>query len=296
MEAARGLKTVVTGATGQLGMAFRAIAGPQAVFLDRPLLDLSNPGEIRSCLADLSPDIVINCAAYTAVDRAEAEPDLAHTVNATAVGEMANVCRSIGASFITFSTDYVFPGTKQAPYLESDEPAPINVYGSTKRDGETAALAADPSALVIRTSWVVSPTHDSFVFKILEEAERGITRVVNDQRGCPTVAVDLALATSSAIAAGVTGILHLTNQTALSRFELARWATELAGMDPSHIEAATSDEFPTPATRPANSVLGSERLPGLTSIVMPTLAESLPDVINGWKRRRSHRLTNNSRK
>ena len=140
---------VVTGAAGQLGSAFRRRLGDDARYL-------TAPAAIRPVMEELSPALVINCAAYTAVDEAEEDEATARVVNATAVGELADVTKDIGARLVTFSTDYVFDGTKEGPYVETDEPKPINVYGRTKLEGEQLALEASPETLVIRTSWLLS--------------------------------------------------------------------------------------------------------------------------------------------
>ncbi len=213
---------VVLGAGGQLGTAFRSVY-PDARFVDRAGLDLTDTGAIAGRLAPLSPTALVNCAAYTAVDRAEAEQDMAHLVNGEAVAALARFAAATGIPLVTYSTDYVFPGDGTTPYVESDPTDPINAYGRSKLAGEIAALDLHPGTLVIRTSWVVSGTHPNFVATMLRLARRGEPwRVVDDQLGCPTVAGDLAAATAEAVDAGVTGILHMTNAGATTWFELAR--------------------------------------------------------------------------
>jgi len=145
---------LVTGAAGQLGTAFRKILPDDSVFLSRADLDLTDLDRIASTIAAIGPTAVINCAAYTAVDKAESDEETANTVNGHAVGELAEVCRDIAARFVTFSTDYVFDGTKDGGYVESDAPNPINAYGRSKLLGERLALEANPEALIIRTSQV----------------------------------------------------------------------------------------------------------------------------------------------
>ncbi len=202
---------VVLGAGGQLGTAFRSVY-PDAHFVDRAGLDLTDTGAIADRLASFSPTALVNCAAYTAVDRAEAEQDMAHLVNAEAVAALARFAADTGIPLVTYSTDYVFPGDGTTPYVESDPTDPVNAYGRSKLAGEVAALDLYPGTLVIRTSWVLSGTHPNFVATMLRLARRGEPwRVVDDQVGCPTVAGDLAAATAEAVDAGVTGILHLTN-------------------------------------------------------------------------------------
>ncbi len=160
---------VVTGASGQLGTAFRQLLNGQDVrYLDEDELDFENLEEIPQVLAAINPSLVINCAAYTAVDAAEESERLARIVNATAVGELARASADIGAQFVTFSTDYVFDGTKVGGYLESDPTNPVSVYGRTKVEGERLAQAAHPGSLIVRTSWLLSGTHGNFASTMIK--------------------------------------------------------------------------------------------------------------------------------
>ena len=268
---------VVTGASGQLGTAFRSYLA-DALFLTRSDLDLAEPSSIRATIERLDPAAIVNCAAYTAVDAAEENVQVALKVNGHAVSELAASAHRAGIPFVTYSTDYVFDGSGSRPYVESDPTAPINAYGETKLVGEQAALAY-PGSLVIRTSWVISGTHPNFVATMLRLAPQRTLRVVDDQWGCPTVASDLAATTVRAVEAGATGLLHLTNQGPTTWFELARTALELGGLDPTRIEPCTTDEYPTPARRPAFSVLGSERLEALGLSPLPHWRDSLTGVI-----------------
>jgi len=273
---------VVTGAAGQLGTAFRRLLGNSARFLSRTDLDLSNPGSIRPVLERLRPTTLINCAAYTAVDRAESESDIAEAINTTAVGIMAAVTRDIGTQFATFSTDYVFDGFASQPYVESDAPNPINTYGRTKRQGEIAAVTANPEALVIRTSWVLSGTHRNFATTMIRLAlqEQEEITVAEDQHGHPTLANDLAASTLSALNARAAGILHLTNTGVTSWYGLAQEIVELAGLTGDRIRPCTSEEYPTPARRPANSVIRSERLNELGLDPLPSYRSGLQDAVS----------------
>jgi dTDP-4-dehydrorhamnose reductase len=270
---------VVTGAGGQLGTAFRKLI-PDAVFLTRAELDLSHPEGMHQKLNEIRPDTVINCAAYTAVDRAEEEIGLARVVNGVAVGELARWAEDKGSRLVTFSTDYVFPGTGTKPYVESDPTAPVNAYGWSKLEGEEAALT-HPRVLVVRTSWVVSATHPNFVATMIRNARERVLRVVNDQKGCPTIADDLAKATIDALEAGAMGLLHITNLGETTWFELAREAVKLAGLDPALITPIETADYPTPARRPAYSVLGSERLDQFGIDPLPPWRQSLPTVVEG---------------
>lgn len=268
--------TIIIGATGQLGTAFRSLI-PDGRFLVRSDLDLDDLGSVRPTIEALAPTAIINCAAFTAVDAAEADVRMARTVNGLAVGELAGAAESLDVPFVTFSTNYVFDGGSTEPYVESDPTAPINEYGASKVVGEVAALSY-VRALVIRTSWVISGTHQNFVATMIRLARRGPVRVVDDQVGCPTVVGDLAAATVEAMKNGVTGLLHLTNEGSTTWFGLATAAVAEAGL-PVQIEACTTSDFPTPAPRPAYSVLGSERSDDLGLKPLPHWRESLPEVI-----------------
>lgn len=269
---------LLLGATGQLGTAFRTLLGDSAVPLGRNQLDLALTHDIRPALAAHRPEGIINCAAYTAVDRAEDEEEPAFRVNALAVGELARFAAEHGIPLVTFSTDYVFDGSATRPYVEGDAPSPLSAYGRTKLAGERLALEY-PSSLVVRTSWVISGTHPNFIATIIRKAREGPVRVVDDQEGIPTVAADLAPATWRAMAKGVSGLLHLVNQGQASWFELARAAVELAGMDPRLVQPCPSTEYPTKAPRPLYSVLGSERLGDLGIAPLPHWRQSLPEVV-----------------
>jgi len=269
---------LLTGGSGQLGTALQRLLDT-ALAPGRDDLDLSRPGSLPEVIERLRPSAIINCAAYTDVDRAEEEPGLAMTVNCEAVRVLAGAAASAGIPFVTFSTDYVFDGTAPAPYVESSPTAPINAYGASKEQGERAALAAHPEALVIRTSWVASATHPNFVTKILERASRETVQVVSDQVGSPTYAADLAPATLEALAVGAGGILHLANSGEASRFEMARVACEAAGIDPARIEPTTSEHFPTKARRPPYSPLASERLGEVGMEPLRPWPEAIADLV-----------------
>ena len=269
---------VVAGAAGQLGSAFRSTY-PQAAFLSRAELDLARPETIAPVLDQYRPDVIINCAAYTKVDQAEDDEELAYLVNALAVGEMASYAAAKAIPFVTYSTDYVFDGSSDEPYLESDETAPINAYGRTKLAGERLALAAHPSPLIIRTSWVISGTHPNFIATILRLAPERELKIVDDQWGNPTITTDLARATRDALDAGATGVVHITNQGSTTWYELARAAVGLAGGDVARITACSTQEYPTRAIRPAFSVLESDRALRLGIPPLPPWQDSLAEVV-----------------
>lgn len=268
---------LVTGGTGQVGTAFRKIL-PDADYPGRAALDLADPAGVGEYLALTSPDGIINCGAYTAVDAAEENEALATCVNGASVGVMARYAADHGIPFVTFSTDYVFKGNATEPYLESSPTDPLNAYGRSKLAGEVAALE-NSDALVIRTSWVISGTHPNFVATMLRLAAERDLEVVDDQVGCPTCVDDLAPAALAAFEGGTTGIVHLTNEGVTTWFELARAALALAGLDPERITPIPTSGYPTPAARPAYSVLGSERRSELGMAPLPSWPDSLPAVV-----------------
>lgn len=271
---------LVTGASGQLGTAFRKHLGEAGEYRDRSSLDLLQPGAAGSTIRELRPNIVINCAAYTAVDRAEAEEDTAYAVNASAVEEMASACGDVGARFVTYSTDYVFDGTKLSPYIESDPTAAINAYGRTKLAGEQRALVANPASLVLRTSWVMSGTHRNFASVMLELIGKGDVTVVADQHGRPTLVDDLVVGTMSALGTDATGILHMANAGPTTWYELARTIAEMAGLDPERVTPCTTADYPTEAARPLNSVLDSERMAEFELAPLPDFHGALEAAVH----------------
>jgi len=272
---------VITGAGGQLATAMEELI-PEAVALTQAELDLVDIPKVEAALLDLDPSLVLNCAAYTAVDRAEEEEELATVVNGEAVGAMARVSAELGARFVTFSTDYVFDGQADAPYMESDPTDPINAYGRSKLVGERLALATHPEAVVIRTSWLVSATHDNFVSTMLKlVAEGRELSVVNDQVGSPTIAADLARAALAIGRGAASGIVHVTNTGSTTWFDFARVSLVLAGLNAGAVSPCTTAEYPTPAPRPAFSVLGSERRTRMRIDELPTWQESLVGVVEG---------------
>ena len=265
----------VLGAGGQLGTAFLRLLGDQASAVTRDQLDLGDLAQIESWVGSTGPELVINCAAYTAVDAAEDDTATAKLVNATAVGRLAEATARHGAGLVTFSTDYVFDGRKEGGYVESDPTHPQNVYGSTKLEGERLALRHHAHALVIRTSWVLSGTHRNFASTMLDLIAKGQVRVVDDQKGHPTLVDDLAAGTMQAVGRGASGLLHMANQGVTTWYGLAREIAEIARLDPDRVTPISTEEFPRPAVRPRNSVLNSERLEPLG---IPPLAHYRPSL------------------
>jgi dTDP-4-dehydrorhamnose reductase len=260
-----------------VGSALTQLLGGSCLKATRQDLDLSNLNEIRPWVQRAKAKTLVNCAAYTDVDGAEAEPGKAFLVNAQAVAELATACAETETAFVTFSTDYVFDGQKRTAYVESDEPNPVNTYGASKLEGERLALKLYPKALVIRTSWVMSVTHVNFVSRMIALIREGEVNVVDDQIGSPTLAGDLACGVLDAIRASASGLLHMANRGSTSWFHLAREIAALSGLDPERVSSCSSEDFNRPATRPTNSVLASERLDTLG-------LRPLPDYHNGLKR------------
>ncbi len=280
------MRILLLGNTGQLGWeAERALAClGEVTALDYPEVDFSRPEGLRALVASVKPEVIYNAAAYTAVDRAESEPDKARLINAVAPGVLAEEARRNRAAFIHISTDYVFDGAKGSPYVEEDDPHPLNVYGQTKLEGEQAALQAGDAVIVLRTAWVYSTRRDSFVTKVLQWARRQTTlRVVDDQVSNPTWARALAEASALLLARGGEdwlawlrerrGLYHLAGSGSASRY---RWAQAILECDPdSHEQTvkellpASTAEFPAPAVRPLVSVLNCERFARTFGLQLP---------------------------
>lgn len=267
------MRVLVFGNRGQVGLELMRApwpTGARVVGYDVDHVDITNPASVRAALCTDDYDLVVNAAAYTAVDAAEGEPPAAFAVNRDGPAHIARTCADRGAALIHISTDYVFDGTKIGAYVEDDPVAPLGVYGASKAEGETAVLEALPRALVLRTSWVYSAHGKNFVKTILRlAAERDELRVVDDQRGCPTSAADIAHAIvrcGEQLVAGTTaarGVYHYSGAGATTWHGFAAHVVDVAaartGRRPKVTPIATS-EYPTPARRPANSVLDCTRI------------------------------------
>jgi dTDP-4-dehydrorhamnose reductase len=266
------MKILLTGGRGQVGYELeRCLQGQGEVIAPgRELLDIARLTQVREFVRDLRPELIVNAAAYTAVDRAESEPALAHLINAEAPGVLAEEARRLGAAIVHFSTDYVFDGSKAAPYVESDVPAPLNVYGRTKLLGEQAIAAAGARHLVLRTSWVYGMRGHNFLLTMLRLArERGQLRVVSDQYGTPTWSRTVAQATADILAQARVGggdwwdrhggLYHLACQGQTSWHGFAE-AIMQATADPVPVVPISTADYPTPARRPPNSTLDASRL------------------------------------
>lgn len=270
---------LIIGAGGLLGQALLAALGPagEAVPGGRSGLDLtSEEDELARRLGAARSGLVINCVGYTGVDRAESEPQAAMAVNAAGAGRLAAACARTGKHLVHLSTDYVFDGLKETPYREDDPAEPLSAYGRSKLEGERLVQKALPSALVVRSAWLFGHGKASFVDKVIAQAQSGgEAKVVSDEVGCPTYAADLAGALISLARRRVPGLLHVANLGRASRFELARQAVRLAGLDPDGVLPITARELGRPAPRPAYSVLETRRFARLQGGPLPRWLDAL---------------------
>jgi dTDP-4-dehydrorhamnose reductase len=286
------MKIAVTGRQGQIVRSLlEASWAATVVALGRPQFDLSQLSQIGDALDASAPDVVVNAAAYTAVDKAETEQDAALLINGAAAGAVASACARRGIPIIQISTDFVFDGASTRPYREDDLTAPINVYGASKKLGEQLVVAANPRHLILRTSWVISPFGNNFAKTMLRlGAERPKLSVVNDQHGAPTYAPHLAAAILS-LAQSIQsvpandprwGIYHVTNQGETTWHGLA---TEIFCCAAGHgtatpqIEAIATSGYPTPAQRPANSRLDGGKLSSTFGIVLPPWQDGVRECV-----------------
>ena len=287
------MRVAVTGVSGQIVRALieRAPAGVTVVALGRPILDLADPAGIAPALAQVGADIIINAAAYTAVDQAETDHGAAFAINATGAGAVAAAAAALGVPLIHISTDYVFDGAKLAPYVETDPTGPTGVYGASKLAGESAVMAAHPGATIARTAWVCSPFGNNFIKTMLRlAATRDELGVVADQIGNPTSALDIAdgvLQMAANLVArpddrALTGLFHLTGGGAASWADLAErvFATSTAhGGAGARVKRIATVDYPTPARRPANSRLDCARLGGVHGVRLPDWGCSIDTIV-----------------
>lgn len=278
---------LILGANGQVGTELqRSFADTGEIMAwDRKTADLSKPEELRPLIAQLQPDVILNAAAYTAVDRAESEPELATMVNAVAPRVLAEEAARINALLVHYSTDYVFDGSKKSPWTEDDPANPLNVYGRTKLAGEQGIQDAGGRYLIFRTSWVYGPHGHNFLKTMLRlGSERDELKIVDDQYGAPTSSAAIADATRKVVdkAAGY-GIYHLTcgGVTTWCRFaqEIFGQYQQRSGKKMARIIPIPSSEYSTPAKRPVNSVLSNEKLWSSFEIALPEWQSALTETI-----------------
>lgn len=278
-------RILVTGSNGQLGKELRQIAPtfPQYdfIFLSKEDLPIHHFEMVRHYFSVYHPQYLINCAAYTAVDRAESEKDLAFQVNGEAVGVMAAVCKEHNCQFIHISTDYVFAGTGDSPYKETSPTGPINVYGASKLEGEKQAVQFNPGSIIIRTSWVYSEFGKNFVrtmIKLMKEKQE--INVVDDQVGSPTYAADLAGCIMKIISSveWKAGIYHYSNGGVISWYDFALAIKEITG-SPCKINPIPTAQYPTPAKRPMYSVLDTTKIVEVFKVEIRDWKSGLQDCL-----------------
>jgi dTDP-4-dehydrorhamnose reductase len=280
------MRILVTGANGQLGRELQALAPafPQFDFLffDRATLSIADPDAINTFFAREQPAYCINCAAYTAVDKAESEKESAFLINADAVGYLATACRNTGARLIHISTDYVFDGLSETPLREEDPTNPINTYGASKLEGERQALQHYPEGtLIIRTSWVYSEFGNNFVRTMIRlMKERPSINVVSDQVGSPTYAADLASAILHILTAPsfIPGLYHYSNEGRISWYEFALAIREGIGST-CKVNPIPTAQYPTPAKRPRFSLLDKSLISATYHLIIPEWQASLVTCI-----------------
>ncbi len=293
------MRILLLGKYGQLGWELQRCLGTlgEITALDYPEIDLSHPEQIPPIVRQVKPDVIVNASAYTAVDRAESEPELAYAINAITPGVLAEEARAQGAALIHYSTDYVFDGNQTRPYLESDPPNPLSVYGQSKLEGEDVVRQVGGAYLILRTSWVYSLRRDSFVTKVLGWSRQQKTlRVVADQVSNPTWARMLAEATAQLLAKSgyrptdyienYSDLYHLAGSGYTSRLD---WAKAILAEDPRKEEQVTREilpaltaDFPTPAQRPLFSALNCQKFTDTFNLRLPdwraTLALAMAEI------------------
>jgi dTDP-4-dehydrorhamnose reductase len=280
---------LVTGSNGQLGSELKELASVyspfQFVFLNREQLSIADKSSVEKIFDQYNPSYLINCAAYTAVDKAETEKELANEINGTAVGILATACKQYRTKLIHISTDYVFNGNATSPLKETDEVNPVNAYGASKLLGEKLAVENNPESIIIRTSWVYSFYGKNFVktmIRLMNEKEN--IGVVNDQVGSPTYAADLAEAIMQIISSGKwqPGIYNYSNEGIVSWFDFANEIKRLIGSS-CMVNPLTTEQFPTPAKRPKYSVLDKTKIQQAFSIQLKNWKKSLKICIDKLK-------------
>jgi len=275
------LRILLTGRNGQVGWEVQKALAPlgELTALGRAELDLSDAGRLREAVREANPDVIVNAAAYTAVDKAESEREAAFAVNATAPGILAEEAKRNGALLVHYSTDYVFDGAKPVPYVEEDEPNPINVYGASKLAGERAIAGSGCRYLILRTSWVYGPRGSNFLLTILRVArERPELRVVDDQIGAPTSSRAIARATAQVLRPGAHGTYHLSAAGQVSWCGFARAILARAGVATA-VVPIRSEDYPAAARRPRNSRLDCSRLRETFGVALAPWEAGLAEVM-----------------
>lgn len=279
------MNILITGCNGQLGNEIQLLQAQYAQHTwfntDVNELDITDKAAIERFVETNEIDGIVNCAAYTAVDKAESDPQLARKLNAEAPAFLAEVVGKRGGWMVQVSTDYVFNGTKHTPYVETDEPCPNSVYGQTKLEGEQAVSKLCPNAMIIRTAWLYSEFGNNFVKTMIRLGrEREQLGVIFDQVGTPTYAHDLATAIMTAIDKGIKpGVYHFSNEGVTSWYDFTKSIHRLSGINTCQVSPLHTAEYPTPASRPAYSVLDKTKIKAAYGIEIPHWEESLAKCI-----------------
>lgn len=280
------MKILVTGCNGQLGTEMRNILETKrpgiTLYTDVADLDLTDAKAVLLYIEKNEITHIVNCAAYTAVDRAEEEKAECSAVNIDAVKNIAIAADAVGAKVIHISTDYVFDGTAHRPYKESDKVNPISQYGTTKRKGETSLIAIAPDSIIIRTSWLFSPYGKNFVKTMIKfGTEKDSLNVVSDQIGCPTYALDLAKAIYSILTSPqwVEGIFHFSNEGVCSWYDFTKSIHRISKIKTCKVSPIPTEDYPTPARRPFYCVLDKSRIKATYNINIPYWEDALEDCI-----------------
>ncbi len=279
------MNILITGCNGQLGneMQLLEAANPQYQFFntDAKELDITDKDAINSYVDTHAIDVIVNCAAYTAVDKAENDRQQATALNAEAPAYLAAAMSRRGGALIQISTDYVFDGTHHVPYVETDTPCPDSVYGSTKLAGEIAAQHICPRTMIIRTAWLYSTFGNNFVKTMIRLGrEKNELGVIFDQIGSPTYAADLAALIMTAINKGIVpGVYHFSNEGVISWYDFTKAIHRIAGIKDCHVRPIHTEEYPTPAKRPHYSVLDKTKVKQTFGIEVPYWEDSLEDCI-----------------
>ena len=279
------MNILITGCNGQLGNEMQLLEkeNPQHQYFNTDVaqLDITNPKAIEEFVNNNAIDIIVNCAAFTAVDKAESSQELCHLLNAKAPEYLAAAVAKRGGYLVQVSTDYVFDGTNHTPYTEDEATCPNSVYGSTKLEGEKLAMAACANTMIIRTAWLYSTFGNNFVKTMIrlgqEKPELG---VIFDQIGSPTYAGDLAAAIMAAINHGIVpGIYHFSNEGVISWYDFTKAIHRIAGITSCHVKPLHTTEYPTPAARPHYSVLDKTKIKQTYGIEIPYWEESLEKCV-----------------
>lgn len=279
------MKILVTGANGQLGNEMRVLAAEGSshtyLFTDVQELDICDEQAVCSFVRENAVEVIVNCAAYTAVDKAEDNPELCDRLNHLAPGYLAAAAEACGAALVQVSTDYVFDGTGHLPYTEEMTPCPNSVYGRTKLAGEEEAMCRCSRTMIVRTAWLYSTFGNNFVKTMLRLGrERDRLGVVFDQIGTPTYARDLARAIQTAIDRGIVpGIYHFSNEGVCSWYDFTVAIHRLAGIRTCHVSPLHTDEYPAKAPRPAYSVLDKTKIKRTYGVIIPHWEESLQECV-----------------